>query len=98
MLENKATKYYGAGRTAQPASCEISSNKLGTVVVDNSGLRPGELLPGSLDNDLCISLPHALSDLPMHRIATVAVEDCTQAVESPTNIDIARRSLDFPFG
>lgn len=78
---------------AHPANAdkllEISGNKLGAVVSDDSGLHPGNLLPGSLDDDLYIGLPHVLSDLPVHHIAAVAIKDRTQVVEGPTNVDIA---------
>lgn len=73
---------------------EIAGNKLGPVIRDDLRVRPGEFLPGALDNDFNVSLGHGFSDLPVHDIAAVAVQDAQKIVESAGDIEMGH--IDVP--
>ena len=68
---------------------EIPGNELRAVIGDDAWGHTGKLLPGSLYDDLHISLFHALTDLPVHDIAAIAVQDRAEVVKRATNVDIA---------
>ena len=68
---------------------EIPGNKLWTIIGDNPGMHPRALFSSSLNDNLHVSLFHTLTDLTVHNISTVAVQDRTQIVKGPANVYMA---------
>ena len=80
---------------ACPDEClEISGDELWAIIRDNPRTCIGVLLPRTLHDGLDIGFCHRLSDLPMHDVSTVSVQQGAQIVEGAADVEI--RNVDVP--
>lgn len=73
---------------------EVFGNELRAVVGYNSWLRFRVKFLGALQDDLDVRLGHRLPQIPVHDVATAAVQNAAQVVERPADVDV--RHVDMP--
>ena len=73
---------------------EVSSDELRSVIGDDSGSRPRDKFAGLLQNDFDLRFGHRFSQIPMDNGAAASVEDGTEVIECPLQIDVG--NVDMP--
>ena len=73
---------------------EVAGNELRAIVRDDARLRFRVLLLSSLQNDLNVSFPHRLTQVPMHEETTKPVQNAAQVIESTAQVDVG--NVDMP--
>src|SRR5690349_11094590 len=73
---------------------EVFGNELRPVIGDDPGPRFRVKLLGALQDDLDVRLRHRLPQIPVHDVATAAVQNAAQVVERPTDVDV--RHVNMP--
>ena len=58
------------------------------------GRASGVKFLGALQDDLDVRLGHRLPQIPVHDVATAAIQNATQVVERPADVDV--RHVDMP--
>ena len=66
----------------------------GAVVRDNPRSSIREFLTGMLENQFNLRFRHGLPDIPMHDVSAKAVQNGTQVVKCPADVDV--RNVDMP--
>ena len=70
---------------------EVASDELWPVVRDDPWSCIRVALLGSFDNYFDVSLPHRLSETPVHEETTVPTQHTAQVVERRAHIDVRKR-------
>ncbi len=68
---------------------EILGDELRAIVADDARLLTWVFLQGPLDDRFHVDLFHLLANLPVHDVAAVTVQDRTEKVERPGDVDVA---------
>src|SRR5215813_5240340 len=73
---------------------EVFGNELRPVIGDDPGPYFRVKFLGALQDDLDVRLGHRLPQIPVHYVATAAVQNAAQVVERPADVDV--RHVDMP--
>ena len=73
---------------------EVAGEELRSAIGDDTRPRVGVFFLGALDEDLNVGFGHRLADLPIHDGAAAAVQQATEVVEGPGDVEIG--NIDVP--